>query len=66
MPGLARARAPRWDWLNSQPVLWTVAIGITLIGAIYFILVQRRQPLHLIAPEGEALAVEAASAPTPT
>jgi hypothetical protein len=53
-----------WGWLNGQPVLWTVAITITLVGALYFLFVQRKKPIHLVAPEGEALAVEAA--PTPT
>jgi len=34
------------------------AIVITLVGAVYFILVQRRKPAHLQAPEGEAVASE--------
>ncbi|HET8894348.1 MAG TPA: hypothetical protein VFM96_09660 [Gaiellaceae bacterium] len=37
-------------------MLWTVLVFITIIGAIYFLLVQRRKPSHLQAPEGEALA----------
>jgi urea carboxylase system permease len=45
-----------WHWLNTKPVFWTVVIGIALIGAVYFTLVQRRKPAHLQAPEGEALA----------
>jgi hypothetical protein len=44
-----------WNWLNDQPVLWTVAITITLVGAAYFVLVQRTKPSHLQAPEGEAV-----------
>jgi len=52
-----------WDWLNDKPVLWTVAITIVLVGAIYFALVQRRKPAHLQAPEGEVFAAE--EAPTP-
>ena len=55
-----------WDWLNGQPVLWTVAITITLVGALYFLFVQRKKPIHLVAPEGEALAVEAPAATAPT
>jgi urea carboxylase system permease len=56
-----------WNWLNDRPVLWTVAIFISAVGAIYFILVQRTKPAHLQAPEGEVYAEEApaaASAPT--
>ncbi len=44
-----------WKWLNDQPVLWTVAITITLVGAVYFALVQRTKPSHMQAPEGEAV-----------
>jgi hypothetical protein len=32
---------------------------ITLVGAIYFLLVQRTKPAHLQAPEGEVYADEA-------
>ena len=56
-----------WHWLNDQPILWTVAIFIALVGAIYFVLVQRTKPAHLQAPEGEVYAEEmpaAATAPT--
>src|SRR5439155_9102819 len=49
-----------WAWLNHRPVLWTVAITIGLVGAIYFALVQRRKPSHLQAPEGEVFAAEEA------
>jgi urea carboxylase system permease len=45
-----------WHWLNDQPILWTVAIVITLVGAAYFVLVQRTKPAHLQAPEGEVFA----------
>jgi amino acid transporter len=48
-----------WHWLNTKPVLWTVAIVIALVGAAYFVLVQRRKPAHLQAPEGEVFATEA-------
>jgi cbb3-type cytochrome oxidase subunit 3 len=47
-----------WSWLNGKPVLWTVAITIVLVGAIYFVLVQRRKPAHLEAPEGEVFATD--------
>jgi amino acid transporter len=52
-----------WNWLNDQPVLWTVAITITLVGAAYFVVVQRTKPSHLQAPEGEVFADEAPEAP---
>ena len=52
-----------WHWLNNRPVLWTVAITITLVGAAYFLLVQRRKPAHLEAPEGEVFAAEAPEVP---
>ena len=55
-----------WHWLNRQPVLWTVLIVIVIVGAIYYGLVQRNKPVHLQAPEGEAVAaaLEAPAAPT--
>jgi cbb3-type cytochrome oxidase subunit 3 len=43
-------------WLNDQPILWTVAIFIMLVGAVYFILVQRTKRAHLQAPEGAVFA----------
>jgi amino acid transporter len=45
-----------WHWLNNRPVLWTVFIVIALVGAAYFVIVQRTKPAHLEAPEGEAVA----------
>lgn len=56
-----------WGWLNHRPVLWTVAIVIALVGAVYFLLVQRTKPAHLAAPDGEVFAevVEAPVAPGP-
>ena len=47
-----------WNWLNHRPVLWTVVVVLMLIGGAYFMLVQRRSPAHLQAPEGEAFAEE--------
>jgi urea carboxylase system permease len=44
-----------WHWLNSQPVLWSTLGVIVVVGALYFVLVQRTKPAHLQAPEGEAL-----------
>jgi len=48
-----------WGWLNDKPVLWTVALVISGVGAIYYGLVQRRKPAHMQAPEGEVFAAEA-------
>src|SRR5947209_5085449 len=42
-----------WHWLNSQPVLWSTLGVIVIVGALYFVLVQRNKPAHLEAPEGE-------------
>ena len=47
-----------WDWLNGKPVFWTVVIGLVLIGGAYFAAFQRRKPVHMQAPTGEAVADE--------
>jgi len=42
------------DFLNHIPILWTVAIGIVLIGAIYYFAVGRRKEFApVIAPAGD-------------
>src|SRR5579862_2638879 len=43
----------KWHWLNTQPVLWSTLGVIVVVGAIYYVLVQRTKPAHLQAPEGE-------------
>ena len=48
-----------WHWLNSQPVLWSTLGVIVIVGALYFVLVQRNKPAHLEAPEGEAMELPA-------
>jgi hypothetical protein len=56
-----------WAWLNGKPVLWTVAIVIAGVGAMYYAAVQHRKPAHLQAPEGEAVAAESPDiAPAPS
>ena len=50
-----------WQWLDRQPVLWSVLVAVVLVGAVYFVLFQRTKPSHLEAPAGEVFAVEAAS-----
>jgi len=44
-----------WHWLNSQPVLWTVLGVIAIVGAVYYVLVQRHKPVHAQAPEAPAV-----------
>ena len=42
------------NFLNHIPILWTVAIGIALIGAIYYLAVGRRKEFApIIAPAGD-------------
>jgi urea carboxylase system permease len=48
-----------WHWLNGQPVLWSTLGVIVIVGALYFVLVQRNKPAHLEAPEGEAMELPA-------
>jgi hypothetical protein len=55
-----------WNWLNAKPVLWTVLGVIVIVGAVYYVLVQRTKPAHLAAPEGEVFAEEAPEAPAVT
>jgi urea carboxylase system permease len=55
-----------WNWLNDRPVFWTVVIVVALVGAVYYVLVQRTKPAHLVAPEGEVFVDEAPPATTPT
>jgi amino acid transporter len=43
----------KWHWLNTKPVLWSTLGVIVVVGAVYFLLVQRTKPAHLQAPEGE-------------
>jgi len=43
-------------------VLWTVALVIAGVGAVYYAFFQRRKPAHLQAPEGEVFAPEAVEA----
>jgi hypothetical protein len=42
------------NFLNHIPILWTVAIGIAVIGAIYYLWVGRRKEFApIIAPAGD-------------
>jgi hypothetical protein len=54
-----------WHWLNHQPVLWTVFVAVTLVGAAYFLLFQRLKPSHLQAPEGEVFATDSSPEAAP-
>jgi urea carboxylase system permease len=55
-----------WNWLNDRPVFWTVVIAVAMVGAVYYLLVQRTKPAHLVAPEGEVFADEAPAATAPS
>ena len=55
-----------WNWLNDRPIFWTVVIAVALVGAVYYLLVQRTKPAHLQAPEGEVHADEAPPATAPS
>ena len=55
-----------WNWLNDSPAFWTVVIAVFLVGAVYYLLIQRKKPAHLQAPEGEVYADEAPPATAPT
>ncbi|HKC77327.1 MAG TPA: APC family permease [Gaiellaceae bacterium] len=48
-----------WHWLNTQPVLWSTLGVILVVGAIYFVLVQRRKPSHAAAPVDEVMELPA-------
>ena len=44
-----------WNWLNDRPVFWTVVIAVALVGAVYYVLVQRNKPAHLHGAGGRGL-----------
>jgi urea carboxylase system permease len=50
-----------WGWLNGLPVLWSVLGVIVVVGGIYYVLVQRKRPAHMQAPEGELPPEQAAA-----
>jgi urea carboxylase system permease len=52
-----------WHWLNRQPVLWSTLCVIVIVGAVYYLLVQRTKPAHLQVPE-ENDPPEAVAVPT--
>jgi amino acid transporter len=41
------------SFLNRIPILWTVVVGITLIGLIYYLAAGRRQPFSPVIPPAE-------------
>jgi urea carboxylase system permease len=47
------------DFLNKIPILWTVAVGIAVIGLIYFLAAGRRQPFSPVVPPAEEEATAA-------
>jgi amino acid transporter len=48
-----------WHWLNSQPVLWSTLGVIVIVGAVYFVLVQRHKPAHTEVPADESMELPA-------
>jgi amino acid transporter len=42
-----------WSFLNKIPILWTVVIGIALIGVIYYLAAGRRKPFTPVIPPAE-------------
>ena len=55
----------RMDWLNDIPIFWTVVVTTAFVGAIYFLIVQRKKPAYLTAPEGAVFADEAEKSAIP-
>jgi len=49
-----------WSFLNKIPILWTVVVGIALIGAIYYLIAGRRQPFTPVVPPAEQAPVAGA------
>jgi hypothetical protein len=45
------------SWLNKIPILWTVVVGIALIGAIYYLAAGRRKPFTPVVPPAEEVPV---------
>ena len=48
---------------HSPPLILLGGLLLSLIGAVYYALFQRRKPAHMQAPEGEALLAEPPPAP---
>jgi amino acid transporter len=46
-----------WSFLNKIPILWTVVIGIALIGAIYYLAAGRRKRFTPVVPPAEEVPV---------
>jgi hypothetical protein len=43
------------DFLNKIPVIWTFMIVVIAVGAIYYLLAQRRKPFIPVVPPDEAV-----------
>jgi hypothetical protein len=41
------------SFLNRIPILWTLVLGIAVIGVIYYLAAGRRQPFTLVVPSAE-------------
>jgi amino acid transporter len=45
----------KMDWLNKIPVIWTVFSVILIVGALYYLIAQRRKPWSPTVPPDEDL-----------
>jgi hypothetical protein len=43
------------DFLNKIPVIWTVFVVVAIVGAIYYLAVQRNKPWEPVSPPDEDL-----------
>jgi amino acid transporter len=50
------------SFLNRIPILWTVAVGIAVIGVLYYLIAGRRQPFTPVLPPPEETPPEEAPA----
>ena len=46
-----------WSVLNKIPILWTVVVGIAVIGAIYYLVAGRRKAFTPVVPPAEEVPV---------
>jgi amino acid transporter len=42
-----------WSFLNKIPILWTVVVGIVVVGAIYYLAAGRRRQYQPVIPPAE-------------
>jgi amino acid transporter len=52
------------SFLNKIPILWTVVVGIAVIGTIYYLVAGRRQPFTRVLPPADETPEQTAAAGT--